>query len=141
MSFGWSTPRFVVDGLRPEWSRDGKTLAFVNVDTTTVLTVPAGGGPARTVYTGSTRTPGVRPRPEMVFWSADGSRLFFKAHDEGRASFWSVAVTGGEPRLLVRFPNASHRSNRRDFSVDAKRFYFTFEDLQSNVWVADVRAP
>ena len=137
----WSKPTFVVDGVRPEWSPDGKTLAFASLDTTKVLTVPADGGRVRTLYTGSTSTSGVRPRPETVFWSADGSTLFFKAHDEGRASLWSVPAAGGAPKLLVRFPNPLRRSNRRDFSVYAKRFYFTLEDQQSNIWVADVRSP
>lgn len=83
----------------------------------------------------------MRPQAESVFWSTDGTTLFFKSHDEGRASFWSVPVAGGQPTLLVRFSNPAHRSNRRDFSVDAKRIYFTIEDQQSNVWVADVKAP
>ena len=76
-----------------------------------------------------------------MFWRTDGSTTFFTSHDGGRAAFWSVPAAGGQPKLLVRFANPAHRSNRRDFSVDAKRIYFTIEDQQSNIWVADVKAP
>jgi hypothetical protein len=49
-----------------------------------------------------------------------------------------VSAAGGRPRLRVRFDDLGRPSNRRDFAVDAQRFYFTIEDRQSDVYVAEV---
>ena len=79
------------------------------------------------------------PVPERAEWAPDGRTLYFKSHDAaGRASFWSVPVAGGRPRLLVRFDDPDRQSNRRDFATDGKRFYFAIEDRQSDVYVADL---
>jgi len=95
-------------------------------------------GSHRTAYRTAENT--ADPRAEEVHWSADGSALYFKSHDaQGRASIWSVPVSGGNPRLLVRFDDPSRTSNRTDFATDGTWFYFTLEDRQSDIWVADVR--
>lgn len=75
----------------------------------------------------------------MVTWSADGKSLIFKAHDDrGRASFWRASIAGGPPKQLALLNDLARPSNRRDFHADARRIYFTIEDKQSNVWVAEV---
>ena len=72
-------------------------------------------------------------------YSQSGRTLYFKSHDaRGRAAFWSVPVTGGRPRLLVRFDDPARASNRFEFASDGKRFYFTIEDRQSDIWLAEV---
>jgi eukaryotic-like serine/threonine-protein kinase len=79
------------------------------------------------------------PRPVHLALSDDGTLVYFKAHDaEGRASFWSVPVTGGQASQLVRFEDLSRPSRRWDFDAGAGRFFFTIEDRRSNVWIADV---
>jgi hypothetical protein len=71
--------------------------------------------------------------------SPDGRTIYFKAFDaDGRAEFWSVPASGGSPRLLVRFADAARPSNRPDFSVDARRFYFAIDDRQSDIWIAEL---
>lgn len=133
----WSAPpRFIGDCVVPDWSRDGAVIACVsNLTDGAIVVVPAAGGNAKTVY-----APGLRePKAEVVRWSLDGKSLQFKAHDpSGRASIWTIALSGGPPKLLVRFDDLNRPSSRQDFATDGKRFYFPMEDRQSNVSVAEI---
>ena len=82
------------------------------------------------------------PAAAQVVWGLDGRTIYFKAHDAlGRASFWSVNPDGGDPRLLVRFPDPDRQSSRRDFATDGVRFFFAIEDRQSDVFVAELLRP
>jgi Tol biopolymer transport system component len=132
----WSAPRFVGGtGWRPEWSPDGRWIAFVAPADGRIGVVPADTGAQRDVY-----RPGPGdPLAELAMYSQSGRTLYFKSHDaRGQAAFWSVPVTGGRPRLLVRFDDPARASNRFEFASDGKRFYFTIEDRQSDIWLAEV---
>jgi Tol biopolymer transport system component len=132
----WSEPRFTGGtGWRPEWSPDGQSIAFVAPADGRIGVVPADSGTQRDLY-----RPGPGdPLAELAIYSPTGRTLFFKSHDaRGRASFWSIPVTGGRPRLLARFDDPARASNRFEFASDGKRFYFTVEDRQSDIWVAEV---
>ena len=75
----------------------------------------------------------------MTLWSVDGRSIYYKAHDvDGRTSFWASDADGGSFRLLVRFPNPDRQSSRGDFAVDRTHIYFTIEDRQSDVYVAEL---
>ncbi|MHB1222818.1 MAG: TolB-like translocation protein [Gemmatimonadaceae bacterium] len=79
------------------------------------------------------------PLAALAVFAASGRELYFKSHDaNGRASFWSIPTSGGRPRLLVRFDDPGRSSNRFDFASDGKRFYFSLEDRQGDIRVADV---
>jgi Tol biopolymer transport system component len=132
----WSQPRFVGGhGWRPEWSPDGRTIAFVTASDGRIGLVPADSGPQRDLYVPQAGD----PLAELAIFSANDRELYFKSHDErGRASFWSIPVTGGRPRLLARFDDPARASNRFEFASDGKRFYFTVEDRQSDIWLAEV---
>jgi Tol biopolymer transport system component len=134
----WGVPRRVAThGWRPEWSPDGRTIAFVSpVDGRIgLVSVDSGRGRPRDVYAPDNGD----PLAELAVFAASGRELYFKSHDaEGRASFWSIPATGGRPLLLVRFDDPAWSSNRFDFASDGKRFYFTAEDRQGDVWIAQV---
>ena len=59
----------------------------------------------------------------------------------GRRAFqpiWSLPVAGGAPRPLVRFSDVSRPSIRPDFAVGAGRSFFTLEDRQADIVVAEI---
>ncbi len=135
----WGMPRTIArDGWRPEWSPDGRTVAFVSPADGRIGVAPADSGTQRDLY-----VPGPGdPLAELAVFAPDGRRLFFKSHDaRGRASFWSMPLAGGRPQLLVRFDDPARASNRFEFASDGKRFYFTVEDRQSDIWIAEVARP
>jgi eukaryotic-like serine/threonine-protein kinase len=132
----WGAPHFVAkNGVRPEWSPDGSAIAFVSPTDGRISVAPADSGTQRDLYVPSAG----EPFAELAIFEPHGRELYFKSHDaRGRASFWSVPVAGGRPRLLARFDDPARASNRFEFASDGKRFYFTIEDRQSDIWVADI---
>ena len=75
---------------------------------------------------------------ETPAWSSDSRTLYFKSHDpKGNASFWSIPVTGGQPKLLIRFDDPTRPSYRPEWSIGSGRMYFPINERQSNVWVMD----
>ena len=57
---------------------------------------------------------------------------------ENRASFWSVTVSGGEAKLLVKFDDPTRQSSRSEFACDGERFYFTLAEYESDIWVGEL---
>jgi TolB protein len=115
------------------WIRDGRAIAYprggsielVDLESRTVRVVYAPSGPDD-------------PAAGSVETSEDGRTLYFKSHDaQQRASLWAVPLAGGRPTLLVRFSDPLRESIRRDFAVGAGRFFFTLEDRQADIWLAE----
>jgi Tol biopolymer transport system component len=135
-----SPPRVLVSpAVSAEWSPDGARVALVGssafLNAGPVMVVPAAGGVSRQLFAPDASAPAAA----QVAWSTDGRTIFYKAHDaEGRTSFWAVHPEGGSPRLLVHFPNPDRQSYRKDFAVNGQRLYFTIEDRQSDVVLADL---
>jgi eukaryotic-like serine/threonine-protein kinase len=132
----WHAPRVVArNAWRAEWSPDGHTIAYVSPTDGRIELVPSDSGTVRALYSPRTGD----PLAELALFSANGRELYFKSHDSfGRASFWSIPISGGRPRRLVRFNDPAWSSNRFDFASDGRRLYFTVENRQSDVWVAEV---
>jgi dipeptidyl aminopeptidase/acylaminoacyl peptidase len=79
------------------------------------------------------------PMPERVALDDDERHVYFKAHDKsGRASFWSVPITGGSASPVLRLDDLARPSRRWDFAVSGGRLYFTIDERRSNIWIADV---
>jgi dipeptidyl aminopeptidase/acylaminoacyl peptidase len=77
--------------------------------------------------------------PMNITVAEDGRTLYFKSRDgDGRASIWAAALTGCKPRRLVFFADLDRPSTRGDFGAGAGRFFFTIEDRQADIWVAEV---
>ena len=47
-------------------------------------------------------------------------------------------ATGGRSRLLVRFDDPAKPSFRPQWATDGRRFYFTINDRQSDIYVAEL---
>jgi Tol biopolymer transport system component len=139
----WTAPERLASPARSgSWSPDGNSVAYVPSSTDRVagpvMVIPAfGENPSRLFEPSSAALPAAD-----VVWAPDGRTIYYKAHDaQGHASFWSVSATGGQPRLLVRFPDPDRQSSRKDFATDGVRFYFTIEDRQSDVFVVELLKP
>jgi Tol biopolymer transport system component len=134
---GWRQPVRRAEGVWPSWSPDGRSLAYTTVPDGGLGVVPADSGPPRILYTPSPSSDD--PPAELAEWGPDSGTIYFKSHDaRRRASFWSVAPSGGRPRLRVRFESPGRQSLRIVFTTDGKRFFFTIEDRQSDVWIAEL---
>ena len=89
---------------------------------------------------GAGRAVRLHPLAQYAIWSRDGQTVYVKATgDERKATLWSVPATGGTPRLLMRFDDFLRPSLRREFAIDATRFYFTIARDESDVWAVEIR--
>jgi len=132
----WGLPRQVWNHPNVgRWSPDGRTL--VSGWTDGIWLIPAAGGAPRR----ATPLPETLSAPEGAWanWSRDGRTIYFKAGDrEGRASIWRVAATGGRPSPLVRFDDPARPSYTVVLATDGRRFYFTINDRQSDIYMAEL---
>lgn len=135
-SSGWSAPLQITfdGGSEPRWAPDGRWIAYVTQGSLRV--VPPEGGEPRILASEETSDGW---RPDFPEWSSDGRTVFYWARrTTSDASIWGVPVSGGRPRLLVRFDDPSKPPNRDEFTADASHFYFTLGRRESDVWIAEV---
>jgi len=131
----WGTPRQLTKNgsADPKWSPDGLWIAF-NANGELRLIAPDGTG-ERTLL----KWAAPDPEPSFPIWSQDSQTIYYKAYDENRNSaIWSIPVTGGSPRLLVRFDDPDRRSLRREFATDGRRLYFTIARDESDIWTMEL---
>jgi len=127
------------DVFNSRYSPDGRwLLASRNRadNTQEILLFPVDGSAPRVVYF---RHPGTRdPVPNGVKeWSQDSKTIYFKS-SEPQSAIWSVGVNGGTPRLLVKFDDRNRTSRSDFFTNDGKNFFFTIDDHQSDIWLAEL---
>ena len=137
----WSAPRplpvvlgsdTVAAGLAT-WSPDGRSLAC-GCGPGGLVIVPVEGGPAR-------RLPSPFSAAGWAFpqWSADGRTVFHLVEDSARVTaVAAVPLSGGRPRVAVRFDDPLRPWHRFGFRFSGGRMFFTLGDRQSDIWVAEV---
>jgi Tol biopolymer transport system component len=135
----WSAPKAVANniGTRGAWLRRGDAQILVHPREGSILLITPETGATETIYVP------VDGSSDPLAWSItvgeDRVTLYFKSADAaGNTTLWSLPVTGGKPRLLVRFADPNRQSLRPDFAVAAGKFFFTIEDRQADIWVAEV---
>jgi Tol biopolymer transport system component/DNA-binding SARP family transcriptional activator len=122
-----------VDSASGQWTSDGRFRVYLQRG---VVMARPPGGPARPLassrdFSGQVPSIGVGP---------DASVVYFRVIDTaGVHSFYSVPVTGGPPRLLVRLDAWARRPARVMFSTDGRHLYFTITQAESDVWVLALR--
>jgi Tol biopolymer transport system component len=115
------------------WSPDGRFLAC-GCGIGGVVIVPVEGGSAR-------RLPSPFSTAWWAFpqWSADGKTVFHITEDSNRVTaVIAVPVSGGTPRVVVRFDDPTRPWHRFGFRVRGGRIFFTLGDQESDIWVADL---
>ena len=116
------------------WSPDGRSIVYCGPDGLWVVD-PDGSAGHRLVAGDSLAA------PELALWSEDGRTILYKAFDAtGGSSFWAVPASGGAARLLIRFDDTAHPSNRAEFATDGTRLFFTLGARQSDIWAMALRA-
>jgi Tol biopolymer transport system component len=119
----------------PAWSPDGRLLLVTTPGSPSrapeLVVLPVDSGEARTVYPGP-RWSGAPQRLAGKAWGVDGRSIYFMSRDtSGANTIWKVALSGGQPRPLVRFDDPVLGA----LAADDKRFFVTIREQQSDVWV------
>jgi Tol biopolymer transport system component len=131
----WGSPRRVsaiANGA--SWSPDGRWLV---VSTRSSLRlVPTDSGRERELYR---VPPGIIEATDPRWLSAGTSVLFKTYNRDGSAALRLVSASSGQPRLLVRFDDPNRPSSRGEWATDGKRLYFTIDDRQSDIYVAELQ--
>ena len=117
----------------PEWSPDGKTIAFVSQDGSTewitnwyLCLVPAQGGPARNIS---------RNFDEFItscYWSSDSKRLFFQANQKVTTQLFSISAETGS---INQITSGKAAYSNFSFSKDSKKMAFLATDPSTPVEV------
>jgi TolB protein len=132
----FGTPRQLTPGgTDPQWSPDGKSIAYVHDG---IRVVSPDGTGDRLVIPRTTGADGVDPT--FAYWSPDSRSLYYKAYDTRERSSIRVApVSGGTPRLLIRFDDPARPSARREIATDGKRLFFSLAQQESDVWLVELK--
>ncbi len=139
----WSAPRRLPVVIGPDttqcgigdWSPDGRLIACICRPGLVVLA--ATGGPGRLLARAPSPTFTAQWAPPQ--WSSDGRLIYYLTADSaGVHGVSAVPVTGGAPRIAIRFDDPTRPWHRYGFFVSKDRFYFTLGDLQSDIWVAEL---
>ncbi len=137
---GSARPRCLTEGNRatdtqPVFSRDGSTLAYLamsrpgyEADRNRIVLRAWPGGAERVLTEGWDRS------PQSIVWSADSREIYATADDVGSTALFSVDVTTGKPRALVRGGTV------RSPAIAGERIVYGLDHLRSPVELYSVKA-
>ncbi len=119
------------DDRRPDWSPDGAWLTFVSESTgaARLWRAPVDGGEAEQLTEG----PAYFPR-----WSPDGRHVYFTALGERTGNLWGVSVDDRIERPVTDLSDRRGSIGELAIATDGDFLYFTWEEDQGDIWVADV---
>ncbi|MEO8450923.1 MAG: hypothetical protein ABI647_14090, partial [Gemmatimonadota bacterium] len=130
----WSSPaRWRKPACLPTWSPDGTVAACAELSGRLLLLGPRGDSLRTLVDNGL--IPDLAQFPQ---WSSDGLTVYYLGVDSVSTSIFAVPMSGGRPRLAVRFDDPTRPWHRYGFRVFHDRFYFTIGDRESHIWVGEV---
>jgi TolB protein len=123
----WSGPVTLTRGTQARWSPTGGLIAFADAGTLGVIN--RDGGQQRQLFEGDVAA---------VFWSSDGREvIFLDRFPDGTAAFRAAPLDGAPARTLVLFDDPL-RSPRPEFFVHGDRLYYTYAELEGDIWVMDL---
>jgi hypothetical protein len=134
---GWSAPQPWTEGglLRPDgrariaWSPDSIVERSVDDGSTTLLWARR-----------SASDPTLRSQ-RGVLRAPDGARIFFQGivgTTSPRFGIWEVSMGRGTAREAVRFDDPDRLPLWGGFATNGTHLYFTLDERQSDVWIADL---
>jgi eukaryotic-like serine/threonine-protein kinase len=140
---GWSAPRRIaatVGGTHGlAWTPDGRAvLMSVGGFGDSLELVSLDSGAPRVLWVRRNET---EPNASYPVYSLDRTRIYFLGlvgEPNVRAGIWVLPASGGQPREIVRFDDPDRIPLRGNWGTDGKRFFFTTDDRQSDVWAGDV---
>jgi TolB protein len=120
---------------RYRWSPDGRFIVYLERGAIDLI-APGGGNPRNLLEASDSLAQWTF---QNIAWSTDSRFVYVKGRDaRGEEGIWSVPVTGGPPRRLVRFDDPATEFGRGAFAVSGHRFYFPLEKRESDIWTAEV---
>ena len=77
-----------------------------------------------------------------IRYAPDGSRIYFRGtvgSINPRFSIWELPASGGTAREVIRFDDPYHLPLYGSFGTDGQRLFFTLDERESDIWVADIK--
>ena len=116
--------------IGPQFSPDGKTVAFVRVDGgRDIYLVPVAGGEPRRLTFDNAMFYGLN-------WTPDGDHIIFCSDRQGGSPrLWKVSASGGQPEPLSVGQDVYY-----DYSLsrDGRRLAYTQTEFNTNIWRYEV---
>jgi Tol biopolymer transport system component len=116
--------------IEPQFSPDGKTVAFVRMDRgRDLFLVPVAGGEPRRLTFDSAMFYGLN-------WTPDGAYIIFCSDRQGGSPrLWKVSASGGQPEPLSVGQDVNY-----DYSLsrDGRRLAYTKYEYNANIWRYEV---
>lgn len=146
--------RAAESGFSPQWSPDGKTLAFLKLANLKleIWRVSETGDQLKRISTEGidgleySITPYLKLQVKHLSWSPDGSVLAFPSKKDDISNIWIVSADGSEQRKLTANTDADLYLNCPIWSSDARRLAFSSQTrkrdadgkIKYSVWLYEI---